>query len=85
MWAVPNKPALPRDDLIKTPQSWKELLNHPMCERFLEAAHTEVKTLIKKGTWIEIGRTNAKTKPLPLKWVLTYKFDQDGFLDRCKA
>ena len=24
-------------------------------------------------------------KPLPLKWVFTYKFDKDGFLDRYKA
>lgn len=42
---------------------------------------------LRRGTWRIVSRhsINPKLKPLPLKWVFTYKFNTDGYLDRIKA
>jgi len=45
----------------------------------------ELHDLPKRGTWRLIERSAAQAAPLPLKWVFDYKFDQDGYLRRCKA
>jgi transposase InsO family protein len=74
-----------RDDLQDPPTSWKQLLQHQMGQLFKEAAIKEIEQLRKKGTWTEIPRSQSIDRPLPLKWVWTYKYDQDGYFLKCKA
>jgi hypothetical protein len=74
-----------RDDLLDPPQTWKQLQQHPMKSFFLDACKVEIDQLSKSDTWTEIPRPPSPYRPLPLKWVWTYKFDQDGRLIKCKA
>jgi len=84
MGAAPTKPRYHYKDLMKTPKSYKDLKNHPLEAEFRAAMEQEITKLSQKGTWREIDRrTHHRT--LPLKWVYVYKFDANGFLDKCKA
>jgi len=83
--AAPSKPRYHYSDLVKAPRKVTDLKGHPMEAQFWEAMRTEINKLIKKGTWREMDRSKAHTRPLPLKWVFLYKFDADGFLTSCKA
>ena len=74
-----------RDDLVKLPKRYQDLDNHSMGPEFKEAIRKELHELLKRGTWRLIERDKASAPPLPLKWVFNYKFDQDGYLQRCKA
>lgn len=77
-----------RDQLVKVPKYYRDLHNHPYGEQFKEACRVELRNLIKKRTWAMIRKEAAEidnTQLLPLKWVFTYKFDEDGFLLKCKA
>ena len=74
-----------RDELPPLPRKWKDLAHHPLGALFRQACNKEIKTLIEKKTWVEVDRTSATTRPLPLKWVFTYKLDQDGYFIKCKA
>ena len=74
-----------RDDLLKPPKNWKELLDHPLRDLFLDATKLEIHGLKAKQVWEEIARSAASGQLLPLKWVFSYKFDEDGFLESCKA
>lgn len=56
-----------------------------MSIEFKEAMRNELRNLLQRGTWRLIEREKARAPPLPLKWVYNYKFDQDGYLQRCKA
>jgi hypothetical protein len=58
-----------------------------MSTGFKMAAQKEIQDLEKRGTWqlIDSESLNSSIRPLPLKWVFTYKFDTDGYLDRFKA
>ncbi|KAI1689517.1 RVT-2 domain containing protein [Pyrenophora tritici-repentis] len=74
-----------RDVLPEPPLTWRELQSHSMRPLFMDASNKEIDLLRKKGTWTEIPMDQVPDKPLPLKWVWTYKCDQDGYLDRGKA
>lgn len=77
-----------RNDLPEPPNTWKQMVQHPMKALFEQAARKEVETLRHKGTWTEIRRPTSadrSDRPLPLKWVWTYKFDKDGYFQKCKA
>ena len=74
-----------RDDLPPPPKTWKQLLQHPLKSLFINASEKEIDQLKKKGTWTEIATSEVSDRPLPLKWVWTYKFDQDGYFIKCKA
>jgi hypothetical protein len=74
-----------RDELPKIPKTWKQLENHPYGHLFKQAAIKEISQLLKQKTWIEIQRSSVAERPLPLKWVFSYKCDQDGFFTKCKA
>ncbi|PHH88078.1 hypothetical protein CDD83_8026 [Cordyceps sp. RAO-2017] len=56
-----------------------------MGSEFKIAIKKELYDLIRRGTWRLTEREKARGYPLPLKWVFTYKFDQDGYLQRYKA
>ena len=83
--ATPSRPRVRFEDLARAPKAWKDLENHHMREQFEKAARAEIDNLVAKGTWKQIPREQARSKPIPLKWVFTYKFDKDGLLDKCKA
>ncbi|KAK4078062.1 hypothetical protein Purlil1_12083 [Purpureocillium lilacinum] len=76
---------LHRDDLVRLPKRYQDLNKHPMSTEFKEAMRSELRNLLQRGTWRLIEREKARAPPLPLKWVYNYKFDQDGYLQRCKA
>ena len=44
----------------------------------------EYKTLIEKKT-IQSVKQTTNMKPIPLRWVFTYKFDEAGYLLKFKA
>ncbi|RAQ98619.1 reverse transcriptase domain protein [Stemphylium lycopersici] len=72
------------DDLPKLPNKWKDLYSHQYGALFRQAAQREIDTLLSKGTWVEQELQTA-VRPLPLKWVFTYKTDADGCFQKCKA
>ncbi|KAG6284358.1 hypothetical protein E4U09_007953, partial [Claviceps aff. purpurea] len=69
-------------DLVKAPRSYREEMKHPLKDHWLDAMVEEITKLKQRETWREIDRNEAKTTPLPLKWVFTYKFTEDNTLDR---
>lgn len=83
--ASPSRPRIHYSDLTKPPKKVSDLKGHLMEKQFWDAMHAEIRKLIDKGTWKEMDRDDARRRPLPLKWVFTYKFDADGYLTGCKA
>lgn len=71
----------------KAPENWKEMRAHPYQQKFEEAAHDEYDSLKWKQTWEEVPRKTATAvmKPLPLKWVFSYKVDSGGFVTKFKV
>src|SRR5208282_3429447 len=78
---------LHRDTLPPPPTSWKQMLKHEHSIEFKKAADKEFEALLQKETfkYVEKSNINDKLPLLPLMWVFTYKFDQDGFLLKHKA
>jgi hypothetical protein len=76
---------LHRDQLAKLPKRWRDLHAHPHGGQFKAACGAEIKQLIAKDTWKEVERAPGDPRPLPLMWVFTYKWDEDGYLLKCKA
>jgi hypothetical protein len=74
-----------RDELPPPLIHWKQLLTHPKMTEFLEACKVEIEQLLKIGVWNVVPQSSIKGKLIPLKWVFTYKFDQDGYLIKYKA
>jgi hypothetical protein len=85
--STPEK-RLRRDDLPPPPTSWKQFTGdhkHPLTELFKEASRNEIELLKQQNTWEVIDHSKSPTRPLPLKWVWSYKFNEDGILDKIKA
>ena len=61
------------------------MLKHPHSTEFRKAADKEFNALLEKGTFEYIEKSKVDDEPLPLMWVFTYKFDQDGYLLKHKA
>jgi hypothetical protein len=75
-----------RDDLPPAPDRYRNMLKHPMAEGFLAAYAKEIRSLQEKSTFTVTNRPKDVSKQiLPLRWVFTYKFDQDGYLLKLKA
>jgi hypothetical protein len=75
-----------RDDLPPPPRHWKELKHHPHGKQFTAAADTEFKDCWNKGTFARPDITMSHINDtVPLMWVFTYKFDEDGYLLKYKA
>jgi len=72
------------DHLPPPPTSWRTLAKHPHAEAFKQAAKLEFEALKSKNTF-KIVQQLPQIKPLPLKWVFLYKFDQQGYLIKHKA
>ncbi|KAI0991318.1 hypothetical protein K3495_g16869, partial [Podosphaera aphanis] len=74
------------------PGTWKQMIRHSESDGFKKAARVEWNTLIEKDTLEMITTDEAlrleqqhKIKSLPLKWVFTYKQDNEGRLLKYKA
>ena len=52
---------------------------------FEDAARKEYETLVQQGVFKVVEWKETTSKPLPLKWVFTYKYDTDGYLSKYKA
>jgi hypothetical protein len=76
-----------RTELPDAPRTWKDLETHAHADGFKYAAQKEIDELNRRNTWKLVDRwsIDPSIKPLPLKWVFTYKFDKDGYLERYKA
>ncbi|EKG09075.1 Reverse transcriptase RNA-dependent DNA polymerase, partial [Macrophomina phaseolina MS6] len=77
-----------RDTLPPEPKTFKELSTHPLGPEFLKAVEAELRELQGKGVWKVISVTDVQddTKEvIPLTWVFKYKFDENGYLLKCKA
>jgi hypothetical protein len=74
-----------RDDLPPPPRHWKELKRHAQGKQFEAAAVAEFNSCWKKATFAKPDITADKADAVPLMWVFTYKFDEDGYLLKYKA
>ncbi|OJD25639.1 hypothetical protein ACJ73_02992 [Blastomyces percursus] len=79
---------LHRSQLPPPAKNFYDLKNHEHKAGFQLAMEIEWEALRRKGTYIiiqEPSPANRKSQILPLKWVYTYKFDNDGLLIKHKA
>ncbi|KAJ5908749.1 hypothetical protein N7495_001431 [Penicillium taxi] len=75
-----------KDDLPAPPKSFREVKGHEFEDGFNIAMQKEIDGLTEKCTFSVVSRPNDRAKQvLPLKWVYTYKFDENGVLQKCKA
>jgi hypothetical protein len=75
-----------REDLKPPPKNWAQLKGHPHEREFKEAARKELTDLVRKGTFKQVNRLDkSEVTTLPLLWVFTYKFNNDGYLVKHKA
>ncbi|KAI9036259.1 Ty1/Copia family ribonuclease HI [Aspergillus affinis] len=74
-----------RSDL-PPPNSYTEILQHPLKNEFLHAAHIEVGNLKAMDAFdlVEIDEAR-NSQILPLKWVFTYKLYEDGNFIKAKG
>ncbi|THC87359.1 hypothetical protein EYZ11_013195 [Aspergillus tanneri] len=73
-----------RDDLPSPPDSWNEMLKHPLRDQFIASAALEYKTIQDKGT-VRVVEQSQASQIIPLRWVFAYKFNEDGYLLKTKA
>ena len=83
--AIQKKGRLHRDQLPRLPKRWRDLHAHPLGKEFKTACSKEINQLISMDTWHETERGTHDPRPLPLMWVFTYKWDEDGWFIKCKA
>ena len=78
---------LHRDQLPLPPKRWKDLSSHPFSTEFAQAARDELASCWAKDCFKDTEATTATAdaEVLPLMWVFTYKFDEDGYLYKFKA
>ena len=73
-----------RSNLPPPPRNWRELKCHPYRKSFTEAMSVEFETLKAKRTIVYVKQTD-DIRPIPLKRVLSYKFDDAGYILKFKA
>lgn len=71
--SVPINNKLTPRDVGYIPNEWVDAVNCVEREKWLTAAHIELKAQIKNGTWKTVDRKTNKTsrKPLTLRWLST--------------
>jgi hypothetical protein len=80
-------PKLHRDQIPPSPKSYKKLKGHVFESEFWTAIKAEMGTCWAKLCFSLTNATvaTADAEILPLMWVFTYKFDEDGFVYKFKA
>ena len=78
---------LHQDSLPPPLNSWRQMLKHRYSAEFKKATNKEFEALLAKGTfkYIKASEIDSKAQVIPLMWIFTYKFDQDGSLLKYKA
>lgn len=76
---------LHRDDLPAPPQNRNEMLRHQYKDEFIAAEATELSAQQSRGTFKKVPRSKTRKRPLPLRWVYDYKFDNSGYLINFKS
>jgi hypothetical protein len=75
-----------RNDLPPPPRHWKELKRHTHGKQFEAASEAEFSKCWNKGTFTKPDITAEHIEDaVPLMWVFSYKFDEDGYLHEYKA
>lgn len=75
---------LHRDEIPPPPKTWRDIDKHPLKELFRAAAELEHNALVARGTFKKVRKPTGR-QIIPLMWVFTYKFDQEGYLIKAKA
>jgi hypothetical protein len=81
-------PRVHRDALPAEPRNFKEIIAHPMRDFIMKAIQDELQQMEQKGVWIvtdEGEPSRCGMEAIPLTWVIKYKADEQGLLDRIKA
>ncbi|KAK2770917.1 reverse transcriptase domain protein [Colletotrichum kahawae] len=79
---------LHRNQLLPAPKSCSEAKSHKFWIKWLAAMNIEYRTVWQRGTFdlTDLDLVDQEThRVLPLKWVLSYKFDKHGYLQKFKA
>jgi hypothetical protein len=66
------------------PRSYAEAMRRPDAEKWHEAAHEEIQSLIRNGTWV-LAKLPPGRKAIGCRWVFVIKRKSDGTVDRYKA
>ena len=61
------------------------MLSYPYWASFESAAYLEYNELFDRGTFVLVSKNEAKEFIIPMHWVFTYKFDEEGYLIKFKA
>ena len=64
---------------------YDQAMSGPDRDKWIEAAVKEIRGLESMGTWIEVPRSAAKKKVVPMTWVFRIKRTPDGLVDKYKA
>jgi hypothetical protein len=75
---------LHKSNIPKAPESWNELLRHPLRNQFQDAMQVEWDDLWKFGVF-ETVRIPKRKLVIPVRWVFAYKFDAEGHVTKFKA
>ncbi|KAF1936195.1 hypothetical protein EJ02DRAFT_427716 [Clathrospora elynae] len=75
------------DQLPPPPKHWKDLEKHLHGTEFYHAATEELDSCFTKLCFAmtSVDEADIQEEILPLMWVFTYKFDEDGYLFKYKA
>lgn len=78
---------LHRDQLPAEPKRWKDLDQHPFGAEFRKASRKEINSFVQRTCFGRAAKASEviDAEILPLMWVFTYKFDEDGYLYKFKA
>ncbi|EDN08977.1 predicted protein [Histoplasma mississippiense (nom. inval.)] len=74
-----------RSQLPDPPQHWNDINKHPYRDEWINAAKREWDSITQQNTYEIVNRPSKDTSVIPLHWVFTYKFDDDGYLVKFKA
>jgi hypothetical protein len=80
-----HKRKIHRTELPAAPKYWNQLQTHPHRLGFKAAAEKEITDLRKQDTFQSIQDSSVRSFVIPLMWVFTYKFDDNGYLVKYKA
>ena len=65
--------------------SYDEAMRDVDADKWLDAAESEIHSLERQGTWVEVPINEAQSKILPVTWVFRRKRTPDGQIKKYKA
>ena len=85
--AIVPKTGIHRDQMPAPPNRFKDVAKHPHADLYWKAMRKEMDDCWKKGCFENTQATQftADAEVLPLMWVYTNKFDEDGYFLKAKA